>query len=103
MDMSTRRVIPIRASSIGDRFDCAARWEATHIRGLRLPKSGKAQLGTGVHKSTAQFDQSTIDGAGLKADDCAAALVDAIHKPTEDVAWDEELTANEAEKIGRAL
>ena len=59
------RVIPIRASSMGELFDCPARWEAKHILGKRMPKSGNAQLGTAVHASTALFDQSTIDGAGL--------------------------------------
>jgi hypothetical protein len=68
-----RRVIPIRASSIGDLFDCAARWEAKHIRGMRMPKSGKAQLGTAIHKSTGLYDQSKLDGAGPQADDCTGA------------------------------
>lgn len=104
MDMSTpRRVIPIRASSIGDLFDCAARWEAKHLRGMRMPTSGKAQLGTAIHKSTGLYDQARIDGSELKADECAGALVDAIHKPEGDVLWDEELRPSEAESIGRAL
>lgn len=104
MDVSTpQRVIPIRASSIGDLFDCPARWEAKHLRGMRLPASGKARLGTAIHKSTSLFDQSALDGAGLKPEECEGALVDAIHKPDEDVQWDDELAPKEAESIGRAL
>lgn len=104
MDMSTpRRVIPIRASSIGDLFDCAARWEAKHIKGMRLPRSGAAQLGTAVHASTALYDKSTIAGQGLKPEECEGALVDAIYKPEEEVEWDDDLATSEAEKIGRAL
>lgn len=102
-DFRGRRVIPIRASSIGELFDCAARWEAKHIRGLRTPTNGKAQLGTAIHKSTGIYDQSTLDGAGLTPADCEGALVDAIHKPEHDVEWDEELDTDTAEKIGRAL
>ena len=93
----------IRASSLSTLFDCPARYEARHIRGLTMPRNGKAQLGTAIHASTALFDQSTLDGAGLKPDDCTAALVDAIHKPDEAVEWDDDLQASDAEKIGRAL
>lgn len=103
MDVSDRPIIPIRASSLPELFDCAARWEAKNIRGLRLPRSGKAQLGTALHASTGQFDQSTIEGASLTPDDCTGALVDAIYKPEEEVVWDDDLAAQEAEKIGRAL
>ena len=97
------RVIAIRASSIGELFDCAARWEAKHLLGRKMPKSGNAQLGTAVHASTAKFDQSTIDGAGLTIEDCEGALVDEINKPKEDTIWDEELPAKTAEKIGLDL
>lgn len=104
MDMSTsRRVIPIRASSIGELFDCAARWEAKHIRGMRLPANGKARLGTAIHASTGLYDKSTLDGTGLKPEECEGALVDAIYKPDEEVVWDDDLGAREAEGIGRAL
>lgn len=104
MDLSTpRRVIPIRASSLGDLFDCAARWEAKHLRGLRLPRSGKAQLGTAIHASTALFDRSALEGNALTPDECVGALADAIHKPDEETFWEEDLQPNEAEKIGRAL
>lgn len=96
-------IVTIRASSLSGLFDCPARWEAHQIRGLRLPRSGKAQLGTAVHASTAVFDQSTLDGAGVTADEAAAAAVDAIHRPTEDVQWDDDMPASDAEKIARAL
>jgi hypothetical protein len=88
-----RDVISIRASSIGDLFDCAARWEAKNLRGLRMPTSGKAVLGTAIHKSTGLYDQSNLDGAGLKIEECEGAAADAIHKPDEDVQWDDDLNA----------
>ena len=44
--------IRIRASSIGELFDCPARWEAKHIQGLRLTMGGKAALGKAIHAST---------------------------------------------------
>lgn len=99
----SRPVVTIRASSLSTLFDCPARFEATHIRGLRLPRSGAAQLGTAVHASTAAYDQSKIAGDGITVDEAAAAAVDAIHKPQEDVRWDDDLPPSDAEKIALAL
>lgn len=97
------KIVTIRASALKTLSDCPARFEATQIRGLKMPKNGKAQLGTAIHASTALFDSSTLAGSGLKADECAGALVDAIRRPEEEVAWDEDLGADDAEAIGRAL
>lgn len=96
-------VVTIRASALKDLMDCPARFEAKHIRGLRMPRSGKAQLGTAIHASTGVFDQAKLDGNAMKPDDAAGALVDAIHRPDEEVEWDDDLRAAEAEKIGLAL
>lgn len=94
--------ITLRASSLPELFDCPARWEAKYVRGLRLPKSGAAQLGTAVHAGTALYDQSRIDGSGLTADEAAGAVADAIHHPEEDVEWGDD-SPSEAERIGIAL
>jgi hypothetical protein len=93
---------PIRASSLPEIFDCPARWEAKNIRKLRLPRSGAAQLGTAVHAGTALFDASRIEGSPLTIDDTAGAVVDAIHRPDEDVDWGED-RPQEAESIALAL
>lgn len=94
--------VTIRASSLPELFDCPARWEAKHIRGLYLPTSGAAQLGTAVHAATAAFDHATLNGSPITADDAAGAAVDAIHKPEREVDW-EELKPNVAEKIALNL
>ena len=98
-----RDTITIRASSLGELFDCPARWEAKHLLGMRLPMGGAAALGKAVHASTAVFDQARIDSAGITADEAAAAAVDAIHKPDEDVAWDDDLPPATAESIALGL
>ncbi len=95
-------VVSIRASSLGELFDCPARWEAKNIRGIRMPSSGAARLGTSVHASTAIFDKAKIDGAPISIDDVAWALVDMLHSTDEEVDW-EDTNPNEAEKIGLAL
>lgn len=101
--MNTRTIIPIRASSLAEIFDCPARWAAKHIDGLRMPRSAAAQLGTAVHASTAEFDASRLPGGNpITADDAAGALVDAIHHPEEDVDW-EDTKPVDAERIGLAL
>lgn len=94
--------ITIRASSLGTLFDCPARWAATHIDGMRMPSNGKATLGKAVHASTAVFDQSTIDGAGITIDESAAAAVDAITHPDDEVVWGED-SPIDAEKIAISL
>lgn len=95
-------LITVRASSLSELFDCPARFEAKHIKGLRRPRSAAAQLGTAIHASTAVYDESRMTGQGITADEAAGALVDAIHKPAEDVDWEED-SPKTAEKIGLAL
>lgn len=95
-------MIDIRASSLPELFDCPARWEAKNLRGLRLPKSEAAQLGSAVHAGTALFDQSRLDGSPLSADEAAGAVADAVHHPQEEVDWGDS-SPQEAERIGIAL
>lgn len=96
-------LIPVRASSLAELFDCPARWKAKHIDKMTMPTSGAAWLGTSIHRSTAAFDQSVLDDEGLTADDTADILVDAIQNPDEEVEWDEKLQPANAEAIGLAL
>lgn len=92
----------IRASALSDFLDCPARAEAKHLLGLRVPSNGKAVLGTALHASTAAYDRSHIEGQDLTIDETAAAAVDKIHRPDEEVLWEEESPA-ETEKIAIAL
>lgn len=94
--------IPIRASSLAELFDCPARWEAKHIKKMRRPTSAAARLGTAVHAGTALYDQSILDGSPLSPDEAAGAVVDAIHRPDEDVDW-EDTSPREAESIAVPL
>lgn len=96
--------IAIRASSLPGLFDCPARFEATQIKGLRGPSSGKAVLGRAIHASTAVYDVARLRGDfDLTADDAAGAAVDVINQPEEEVVWDESLTPTVAEKIALDL
>lgn len=105
--MNAPETIPaltVRASSWGELFDCAYRWEGKHILGMRGQVGIAAVLGTAIHASTAAFDQGRIDGTGLTPDDTAGVLVDKLHHPNDDyVTRDEDLTVAEAEKIGLTL
>lgn len=93
----------IRASAFQDFLDCPARAEAKHLLKLRTPASGAIVIGKAVHASTAVFDRSTIEHAGITADEAAAAAVDAVHKPDEDVVWGEDESPTDAEHIAVAL
>lgn len=97
------QTVTIRASALSDFFDCAARAEAKHLLGKRTPSGGGALLGKALHKSTAVFDESTINGAGITIAEAAGAAVDAIHKPDEDVVLGEDESAKELEGIALAL
>lgn len=95
-------IITIRASSLPELFDCPARWESKYVYKRFLPRSGAAQVGTAIHKSTAVYDCSTLNGTYLTLDDAAGAAVDAIHHPEEDISWDD-ITRQQAESIALAL
>lgn len=96
-------MITIRASGLSDFLDCPARAEAKHLLGLRTPSNAKSILGTAIHASTAVYDRSTIEGAGITIDEAAGAAVDAIYKPNDDVVWEEGEKPQEAEHIAVAL
>jgi hypothetical protein len=95
-------MITIRASAISDFMDCAARAEAKHLLGMRTPKSAAATIGTALHRSTAVYDASLIDNAGVTVSEAAAAAVDAIHKPDDDVLWEDD-SPQDAEDAALAL
>lgn len=88
--MNLHKMVTIRASALGDFLDCPARAEAKHLLGKKCPQSPAALLGTALHRSTAVFDESTITGKGIKIGEAAAAAVDAIHQPTEEVAYEDD-------------
>lgn len=98
----TLPTVTIRASSLGELFDCPARWEAKFIKKMRRPTSAAARLGTAVHAGTALYDQSILDGNPLTPDEAAGAVVDAIHRPDEEVDW-EDTSPHEAESIAVPL
>ncbi|MGS1115983.1 RecB family exonuclease [Castellaniella sp. UC4442_H9] len=91
--------VAIRASSLGELFDCPARWHAKHILGLRTPTSFKARLGTAVHAGTAAFDAARLDGSPITVDDAAGALVDTLYRNHDD-AGQEEVVDWEGENPG---
>lgn len=95
-------MITIRASSLPELFDCPARWEAKHVKGMRMPSSSSAVLGKAVHAGTALFDGKRLEGTPISVDDAAGVVVDFIHRPDEDVEWGED-RPQETENIGIAL
>lgn len=97
------RTVVVRASALPDFFDCPARAEAKHILGKRMPSSGKALLGKAIHKSTAVYDESKLTGAGLSIKESAAAAIDVIYKPDEDVLLDDDLSEKDMERIALNL
>lgn len=95
--------VTIRASSLGELFDCPMRWASKYIYGKTMPSSGAATLGTAVHAGTAAFDESRLPGGNaISIDDAAGAVVDTIYRPKQDVDWGDD-KPQDAEKIALAL
>jgi hypothetical protein len=103
MSTGSTQMVTVRASALSDFLDCPARAEATHLLGKRCPSSAGALLGQAIHRSTAVYDESRISGAGITVDEAAAAAVDAIHRPEEDVLLDEDESKKQLESIALAL
>lgn len=99
------KLITVRASSWGGLFDCAYKWEAEHLLGMRRPSGLRSTLGTAIHAGTAAFDQARLDHAPITADDAAGAFMHALHNPTDEVDYkqDRSITMREAEVIGLTL
>jgi len=98
------RVIAIRASSMPELFDCAARWEGKHIMKLSNPYSRKAVVGTAIHAGAGAFDHARMIGKPIKAADASAIVVDKLKDPGVDFRPEvDDLTAKEAEAIALTL
>ena len=95
-------MINIRASSLGELFDCPARWAAKNLEGIRSPGNGKSHLGTAIHAGTAAYDQAVLDGAPISIDAAAGEFVNVLHNPEYPVEWAED-SPKDAEKVGILL
>jgi hypothetical protein len=83
-------MITVRASALPDFLDCAARAEAKYLLHKKIPMGSGALLGKAVHRSTAVFDSSVINQAGITIEESAGAAVDVINRPDEDVFFDDD-------------
>lgn len=101
-DEQTDNIVTVRASSWANLFDCAMRWEAQNIRGVRMPSSGAAHLGTSLHASTAAFDEAHLIGQDITVDDAEGVLVDTLFNPGDEVDW-EDSSPKKVEPIARKL
>jgi len=102
----TAPTVRIRASSWGELFDCAYRWEGKHMLGMRSPSGLPAHLGTSIHHGTAVFDDARVPGCGLpKVDvfDAVQAFCDVFDNPPADVVMDGPMTMREARAVGARL
>lgn len=93
----------VRASSWPTLFDCSLRWYFQTVLGLRLPASGKARLGTALHRSTAVYDSAVLANDAPNIDEACDELAKTIAEPDEDVVWDDDLRPDVAVGIGVSL
>lgn len=96
--------LTVRASSWGALFDCAHKWEGTHLLGMRMPSGPRALLGTAIHAGTAAFDLARMNGAPITPYDAGGVMVEALQHPEYEVDWHaDDLRPADAEKIGLNL
>lgn len=100
--VNPNRIIPIRASSLSDLFDCPARWEAKNLLNKRNPAGARTRLGTAVHEAVTQWDYLNLLGEDVTTEECREILHHQIWQPDEDVDWSD-LDQNAAEAIGQSL
>lgn len=98
-----KEVFEVRASSFGNLFDCAYRFEYEQLMKMRTASSLRAWLGTSIHASTAAFDQAALSGDPISSNDAANVFTKTLWEPTEEVAKDPKLTWRQAELIGLTL
>ncbi|RSB84914.1 PD-(D/E)XK nuclease family protein [Burkholderia cenocepacia] len=102
--MTTPSIFRVRASAWASLFECAYRFEAIHILGMRNVVGLRAALGTAIHAGTAAYDQSVLDGSGLTVDDAAGVFVDKLHDPENEYnPLSDDLDLSEATRIGISL
>jgi hypothetical protein len=103
-EMFARPLTTIRASALGDFLDCAARAEAKHLLGLRMPSGQPSVLGSALHASTAVYDRSVLEKQGLTVEEAAGAAVDILQHPKDEVrATPEDMPAKLLEQVARTL
>jgi len=96
--------LTVRASSWSGLFDCAYKWEAIHLLGMRNAVGLRAALGTAIHAGSAVFDQARISGDTVTASDAAGVMVDKLRDPENEFDPNkDDLTMKEAEGTGIAL
>lgn len=95
-------VTSIRASSMGELLDCAHRWEAKNLLGMRGKSSAPAHLGTSIHAGTAVYDTNRLLGYEASVSQATDLFVDTLKDS--DVDWKySDITYAHAERIGISL
>lgn len=92
----------IRASSWADLFDCAKRWEYTHIQGLTGRQSHQATIGSAVHEGAAHFDAARLQGTPIPVEEAVGGAGKYIAEHAEETDWSE-LPREDAEAIAGLL
>ncbi len=99
-------LITIRASSLGDLFDCPKRWYTKNVLRKFMPSSARARLGTSIHAGTEAFDLARMSGSSITADEAADAVINTLYEKYdsdgEEIDWGDE-SPKQLENIALAL
>ena len=97
------RIFSIRASSLGDLFDCPARWEAKNLLKKKMPSSSRSQIGQAVHESIGRWDYLNMLGEQPHIEECKEVIFQQIWKEQNtEIDWSE-VDQNTSENIATSL
>lgn len=94
----------VRASSWSTLFDCAHKYEAIALLGMKSPGSPRSHLGSAIHHGTAAYDAGRINGDLISPAEAADEFISYLKNPQEDIDWSaDDLTMNDAATVGIQL
>lgn len=96
-------LVNVRASSLGELTDCGHRWYVHHVLGKRPPSSGKATLGTAIHRGTAKWDSAVIAGNVPDVEAATETARAAVRDPGFAVVWDDDEKPEQVAQIAADL
>lgn len=97
------QIFSVRASSLGDLFDCPARWEAKNLLKKKMPSTSRSQIGQAVHESIGRWDYLNFVGEQPHIEECKEVIFQQIwHEQNEDIDWSD-VDQNTSEQIATSL
>lgn len=94
-------IVPIRASGLGELFDCSFRWLGKAVLGHRGPTYGRSHLGSAIHHGTAYYDNERVIDGSPDTESAVDQFIEYL-RDDEKIIW-ADIPKQKAEQIGIQL